>query len=407
MKKIVVFIVMILCALMTSISLAADVKVQINGEIVDFTDGNGDKVEAQTINSRTMVPLRKIFEILGCKIDWNGTTKEIKATKDDRIIEMQIDNKDVSFTINNVKENKTLDQAPIIKDNRTLVPLRFISEALDMQVGWDGSNSTAIIIDYESFVEVLSEKSSFIWLYDNTDYITLTKNYYDDHDSSRNCSTTFSIEKVYDENPDAPHAIVNVSITGNSEFAKEVEKEEWNSFKYNIYADDYYETSNYVFSKMICLNKNEKGKVLFSRFNLSSDSTKEFADYLKVISSVEDSKINVDTYKTLKEDWTKFANTFFDAKSKKLKAEDFDFNQIDLNKIFTQRTKSDSITALQLFNQLLFKISDDHYAFFADFPDVEYSYSDAGNEGIFKFYLKNEYLEREEYIIKFYIQNMA
>ena len=63
MKKLVL-ITTIFCILITSVSLAADVKVQINGQIIDFTDSNGNKVEAQTINSRTMVPLRKIFEIL-------------------------------------------------------------------------------------------------------------------------------------------------------------------------------------------------------------------------------------------------------------------------------------------------------------------------------------------------------
>ena len=63
MKKLVL-ITTIFCILIASVSLAADVKVQINGQIIDFTDSNGNKVEAQTINSRTMVPLRKIFEIL-------------------------------------------------------------------------------------------------------------------------------------------------------------------------------------------------------------------------------------------------------------------------------------------------------------------------------------------------------
>ena len=46
--------------LMTSV-YASSVNVQINGKIIDFTDSNGAKVEAQIINDRTMVPFRKIF----------------------------------------------------------------------------------------------------------------------------------------------------------------------------------------------------------------------------------------------------------------------------------------------------------------------------------------------------------
>ena len=63
MKKSVLLFIVIICML-TTVAFAADVKVQINGNIIDFTDSNGDRVEAQTINSRTMVPLRKIFEVL-------------------------------------------------------------------------------------------------------------------------------------------------------------------------------------------------------------------------------------------------------------------------------------------------------------------------------------------------------
>ena len=44
MKKLVL-ITTIFCILIASVSLAADVKVQINGQIIDFTDSNGNKYQ--------------------------------------------------------------------------------------------------------------------------------------------------------------------------------------------------------------------------------------------------------------------------------------------------------------------------------------------------------------------------
>ena len=59
MKRFVVFLALVCSLLFSSSALA--VSVQMNGENINFTDEKGNKVEAQIINSRTMVPLRKIF----------------------------------------------------------------------------------------------------------------------------------------------------------------------------------------------------------------------------------------------------------------------------------------------------------------------------------------------------------
>ncbi len=41
---------------------------------------------------------------------------------------------------------KTLDAAPVIKNSRTMLPVRFVAEAFGATVGWDGATSTATII---------------------------------------------------------------------------------------------------------------------------------------------------------------------------------------------------------------------------------------------------------------------
>ena len=62
-KKTLIMVMMIVIILvMNTTTFASNVYVQLNGEIIDFTDSNGNRVDAQIVNNRTMVPLRKIFE---------------------------------------------------------------------------------------------------------------------------------------------------------------------------------------------------------------------------------------------------------------------------------------------------------------------------------------------------------
>ena len=147
------------------------IEVQLNGEILDFTDEYGNKVEPQLINDRTMVPMRKIFEVLGAKVEWFGETESIKATTDELEIGLQINN--TLATVKNasgeVKEI-TLDVAPVVINGRTLVPVRFIAESLDKTVGWDDWNETVIIIDTSFIEETLSKKAPNFYEYFTTEF---------------------------------------------------------------------------------------------------------------------------------------------------------------------------------------------------------------------------------------------
>lgn len=84
-------------------------------------------------NQRTMVPLRKIFESLGAQVEWNDRTKTVSAKSGDQIIKLTIGNNTASVKGSEVR----LEAAPFIQDDRTLVPLRFVSEHLGAEVKWD------------------------------------------------------------------------------------------------------------------------------------------------------------------------------------------------------------------------------------------------------------------------------
>ncbi len=97
---------------------------------------------ATVINSRTMVPLRGIFEVLGAKVDWNADTSTVTAElKNGKIIKLKIGDN------NAYKDNELikLDQPAIVTNGRTLVPVRFVAESADAIVDWDGNTNSVII----------------------------------------------------------------------------------------------------------------------------------------------------------------------------------------------------------------------------------------------------------------------
>ena len=124
-------------------------------EIRVYIDGVELKtdVKAQIINSRTMVPVRAIFEHLGAEVTWVDEIKTVIATKGPHIINMKIDKQ--AFLITDIEAGQTrqipLDVPAQIVNSRTLVPVRAISEALNKKVEW---------IEEERKVLIVSESDS-------------------------------------------------------------------------------------------------------------------------------------------------------------------------------------------------------------------------------------------------------
>lgn len=86
-------------------------------------------------NGSTLVPMRDIFEALGATVVWNPRTQAIKAQKGGTDIWLQIGNRTARVD----GDEKLLAQVPILYRRSTLVPLRFVSEALGADVNWNGA----------------------------------------------------------------------------------------------------------------------------------------------------------------------------------------------------------------------------------------------------------------------------
>ncbi len=91
--------------------------------------------------NRTMVPLRGIFESLGAQVHFDQNTGHITVTKEELTIKLKLNSKSVEIN----GKIKTIDVPAFTENDRTLVPLRFISEAIGADVKWDGVQNTVFI----------------------------------------------------------------------------------------------------------------------------------------------------------------------------------------------------------------------------------------------------------------------
>ena len=123
--------------LITALGTFNGIKVVYNDKAIDFD------VPPQIINDRTMVPLRAIFEAIGATVSWDGETRTVTAEKDGVKISLTID---VAEIVKN-DQKIALDVAPVIVNDRTLVPVRAICESFGSTVDFDAENLTVIIAD--------------------------------------------------------------------------------------------------------------------------------------------------------------------------------------------------------------------------------------------------------------------
>ncbi|PRO66116.1 hypothetical protein C6I21_07270 [Alkalicoccus urumqiensis] len=89
-------------------------------------------------DSRTLLPLRSIFEALDADVHYEAADKSITATSGKDTIYLKIGSK----TARKNSQTIQLDTAPLIQNSRTYVPGRFISESLGASVDWNNTTKT-------------------------------------------------------------------------------------------------------------------------------------------------------------------------------------------------------------------------------------------------------------------------
>ena len=108
---------------------------------IDLDFGKYNNVTPYIKNDLTLIPLRAVAESLDADVSWDDETRTITITKNDTTIVMQVDSQ--TALING--EEYELAAVPEINNGRTMVPLRFIMEAMKSTVEWDDESRTVII----------------------------------------------------------------------------------------------------------------------------------------------------------------------------------------------------------------------------------------------------------------------
>ena len=97
-------------------------------------------------DGRTMVPLRFLTESLGATVGYNEETRGITVSLADSLLELTVGAK--AYSLNG--EAFEMDCAAEILENRTFVPVRFVSEALGKAVTWLEAERIVVITDVDS-----------------------------------------------------------------------------------------------------------------------------------------------------------------------------------------------------------------------------------------------------------------
>ncbi len=135
LQKFQVYLLPLICILMilspinslaAAGTVSSSVKLEINGQLISENEG------ATIIAGRSMVPLKTVTDSLGIPVLWFDSTRIIKVEDTSGPIFLKIGDSEANIDGHKVQ----LDVPPMLEGGQTLVPLRFIAEALRAEVEW-------------------------------------------------------------------------------------------------------------------------------------------------------------------------------------------------------------------------------------------------------------------------------
>lgn len=161
---------------------AKEIVVQIDGKKMTPKD-----MPAVAIDDRTMLPMRQIAQELGCEVVWNEAAQQVYVVNDDYTLVFEI-NKTTG-----IKNGKTftMDVPPMIVNDRTMLPVRALATALDLNITWDDPSRTVSISTKAAPTTPTTPTTPTQPTTPNVNYVTLNKV---DVPASKTAGQTFTIQ---------------------------------------------------------------------------------------------------------------------------------------------------------------------------------------------------------------------
>ena len=123
------------------------------GETTYVVNGEEKVMDSAAIvqGSRTMVPMKYAAEAFGAKVQWDKDTRTAVITHGEKVIKLPID-----ANIIYVGEEKIeMDTKAVVVEGRTMLPLAYIAQSLELVTYWDGETRTVKITES---MEVIKQK---------------------------------------------------------------------------------------------------------------------------------------------------------------------------------------------------------------------------------------------------------
>ncbi len=131
--------------------LADNIPVSVDRRTVVFYDQ-----EPEIINSRTMIPLRGVFEALGAKVTWDGEERKVTVFSKDNLTRLifYIDSTTfkqlvfkslLSFEVTEYES----EVAPIIRNGRTMIPLYLVADYMGNKAEWNDIERSVTVTSKE------------------------------------------------------------------------------------------------------------------------------------------------------------------------------------------------------------------------------------------------------------------
>jgi hypothetical protein len=119
-----------------AVPASAQIQVEVNARPVQF-----GAVQPARVNGRVLIPLRAVVESLGAEVKWEPATQTVRGKKGDREFSLQINSREAMLNGRPV----TLDAPAQMISGTTMVPLRFVAEALGAEVEWNAARQLVVI----------------------------------------------------------------------------------------------------------------------------------------------------------------------------------------------------------------------------------------------------------------------
>lgn len=169
------------------------------------------------LNNYTLVPAREVFENLGATVEWKKDIEQVYITYNNTLIIIPIDS--TKAYVNG--QPQTMDTAAKIINNKTMIPLRFVSTALGFEIKWNDKTRIANIITKAETTTITTTETTT--KYTVTEITTETTTY-------QAVQTTFvQNENIYYENDK-----LYIKNNGNIQLSDITEYDNYNDKNYTI-----------------------------------------------------------------------------------------------------------------------------------------------------------------------------